>query len=211
MVEEKKKQQGAIFLCWIVLFDLECSERRALCNVFSTHMADCVTTKHTRGGACFGKVGEADRQEERDRAMEDSSKWTWEEKHCCSYWCWVTFLIKAAQSSSCNSGPNKPHNETWECPLVMVQTFICCSVPKTHCLSKHPFPPVVRRGNLNNYTGSWSCRKKYSLCLTRNIRPSFLCPNWKQFIILKGQQNSRHVMCSRWPSKSIIHKSINNI
>lgn len=37
-------------LCWIVLFDLECSERRALCNISSTHMAVCVTAKHM--GVC---------------------------------------------------------------------------------------------------------------------------------------------------------------
>lgn len=164
MVEEKKNQRGAIFLCWIVLFDLECSERRALCNVFSTHMADCVTAKHTGGVVvvvvgCCGKAGEADRQEERDRAMEDSSRWTWEEKHCCSYWCWVTFLIKDAQSNSCNIGPKKPHNETWEFPLVMFQTFICCSVPTTLCLNTHPFPPFVKKGNLDNYMGLWSCKK----------------------------------------------------
>lgn len=56
-VEEKKKnQQEAIFLCWIVLFDLECSESRALCNVFSTHMADCVTAKRT-GGVVVVVVG----------------------------------------------------------------------------------------------------------------------------------------------------------
>lgn len=50
MVEEKEKSaRSNFFLCWIVLFDLECSERRALCNIFSTHMADCVTAKHTGG------------------------------------------------------------------------------------------------------------------------------------------------------------------
>lgn len=44
------KEQIFVFsLCWIVLFDPECSERRALCNVLSTHMADCVTAKHTGG------------------------------------------------------------------------------------------------------------------------------------------------------------------
>lgn len=37
------------FLCRIVPFDPECSERRALCNIFSAHMADCVTAKHTGG------------------------------------------------------------------------------------------------------------------------------------------------------------------
>lgn len=48
------------FLCWIVLFDPERSERRALCNIFSAHMADCVTAKDTGGvvvaaeGCCGG-------------------------------------------------------------------------------------------------------------------------------------------------------------
>lgn len=57
MVEEKKNQQGAIFLCWIVLFDLECSEKRALCNIFSTHMAVCVTAKHIGGSDSGGDGG----------------------------------------------------------------------------------------------------------------------------------------------------------
>lgn len=141
----KENRQGAIFLCWIVLFDLECSEKRALCNVFSTHMANCVTAKHTGGsgsgvgGVLWQKGGGRQTRRKEIGATEDSSGWPWEEKHGCSYWCWVTFPIKAAQSSSCNVGPNKPHNETWECPLVMVQTSICCSVPKTHCLSTHAF------------------------------------------------------------------------
>lgn len=42
-------------LCWIVLFDLECSERRALCNISGTHMAVCVTAKHI-GGAGVAAV-----------------------------------------------------------------------------------------------------------------------------------------------------------
>lgn len=46
-----KNSKEQILLCWIVLFDPECSERRALCNIFSTHMADCVTAKHTGGVA----------------------------------------------------------------------------------------------------------------------------------------------------------------
>lgn len=50
MEEDKKNRQGGIFLCWIVLFDPECGERRALCNIFSAHMADCVTAKHMGGG-----------------------------------------------------------------------------------------------------------------------------------------------------------------
>lgn len=150
MVEEKENQQGAIFLCWIVLFDLECSERRALCNVFSTHMAHCVTAKHTGGSGRVGggevlwQRGAADRQEERDRAMEASSRRLWEEKHYCSYRCWVIFLIMGAQSSSCNVGPNKLYNERWECPSVMVQTSIFCSVPKTQCCNAHPFCQSLR-------------------------------------------------------------------
>lgn len=51
------------FLRWIVLFDPECSERRALCNIFSAHMADCVTAKHTGGvvaaAAAQGCCGQA--------------------------------------------------------------------------------------------------------------------------------------------------------
>lgn len=59
MVEEKSKEQ--FFLCWIVLFDPERSERRALCNIFSAHMADCVTAKRTGGvvAAAEGCCGEA--------------------------------------------------------------------------------------------------------------------------------------------------------
>lgn len=56
MAEERGKKIGKeleffflLSLCWIVLFDLECSERRALCNISSTHMAVCVTAKHTGG------------------------------------------------------------------------------------------------------------------------------------------------------------------
>lgn len=150
--EKRKNQQGAISLCWIVLFDLECSERRALCNVFSTHMANCVTAKHTtrgevvvavvvgelrgEGWSC-GKKGGGRPARESDRATKGANRWQWEVKCCRSCWCWVTFLIKAAQSSSCNVGLNKPHNETWECPLVMVQTSICCSLPKTRRLNAH--------------------------------------------------------------------------
>lgn len=44
-------------LCWIVLFDLECSERRPLCNISSTHMAVCVTAKHTGGSSSSGDGG----------------------------------------------------------------------------------------------------------------------------------------------------------
>lgn len=44
-------------LCWIVLFDLECSERRALCNISSTHMAVCVTAKHMGGRGSSGGGG----------------------------------------------------------------------------------------------------------------------------------------------------------
>lgn len=66
MAEEtgKKNQQGTgkkkmflLSLCWIVLFDLECSERRALCNISSTHMAVCVTAKHTGGSGSSGGGG----------------------------------------------------------------------------------------------------------------------------------------------------------
>lgn len=53
MVGGSKEQ---FFFCWIVLFDLECSERRALCNIFSAHMADCVTAKHTGSGGGGGGV-----------------------------------------------------------------------------------------------------------------------------------------------------------
>lgn len=56
MVEEKKMSKEQFFLCWIVLFDPECSERRALCNVLGTHMDDCVTAKHT-GGVVVGCCG----------------------------------------------------------------------------------------------------------------------------------------------------------
>lgn len=59
MVGENSKEQ--FFLYWIVLFDPECSERRALCNIFSAHMADCVTAKHTGGVvvAAEGSCGQA--------------------------------------------------------------------------------------------------------------------------------------------------------
>lgn len=69
MVEEEDKitKEQFCFLCWIVLFDLECSERRVLCNVFSTHMADCVTAKHT-GGVVVVVVGGGSRQTRRKRS-----------------------------------------------------------------------------------------------------------------------------------------------
>lgn len=56
-----KKSKEQFFLCWIVVFDPERSERRALCNFFSAHMADCVTAKHTGGvvAAAEGCCGEA--------------------------------------------------------------------------------------------------------------------------------------------------------
>lgn len=56
---ENSKEQ--FFLCRIVLFDLERSERRALCNIFGAHMADCVTAKHTGGvvATAEGCCGEA--------------------------------------------------------------------------------------------------------------------------------------------------------
>lgn len=77
----KKTQQGAdvlsfsfppVFfsLCWIVPFDLQCSERRALCNISSTHMAVCVTAKHMGGGgggavlATAGRCGSGRRERE---------------------------------------------------------------------------------------------------------------------------------------------------
>lgn len=55
---ESKEQ---FFLCRIVLFDPERSERRALCNIFSAHMADCVTANRTGGvvAAAEGCCGEA--------------------------------------------------------------------------------------------------------------------------------------------------------
>ena len=58
------KSARSNFLRWIVPFDLECCERRALCNIFSTHMADCVTAKHTHGG----------REREREREMDVSGE-----------------------------------------------------------------------------------------------------------------------------------------
>lgn len=52
-----RKEQ--FFLCWMFLFDPEHSERRALRNIFSAHMADCVTAKHTGGVVAEGCCGEA--------------------------------------------------------------------------------------------------------------------------------------------------------
>lgn len=54
MAEEREKKSARswkffFFFPSAVLFDLECSERRALCNISSTHMAVCVTAKHTGG------------------------------------------------------------------------------------------------------------------------------------------------------------------
>lgn len=69
MVEERRKKISKermfflsfsprlLSLCWIVLFDLECSERRALCNISSTHMAVCVTAKHMGGRGSSGGGG----------------------------------------------------------------------------------------------------------------------------------------------------------
>lgn len=84
------------FLCWIVLFDLECGERRALCNV-SAHTWPTVWLPNTRGGgvALWGEEG-----------------WWWWRWGCCGkrkdIGLWETAVdgweSSIHPSSSCNVG-----------------------------------------------------------------------------------------------------------
>lgn len=115
-------------------------------------MANCVTAKHTGwGGGGVMVVVVARRCGNRGRQTGKRKKKRYgsgmQQREGENAWCWVTFLINAAQSSRCDVVTNKPRNETWKCPLVAVKPSIFCSLPKTQHLG---VLPAAERGRLTD-------------------------------------------------------------
>lgn len=106
-------------LCWIVLFDLECSERRALCNISSTHMAVCVTAKHMGGEVAMVAAVALWREEEgrgrrgRRKEVEVGSVDGCEGRNAAPRVGVGSFsLLRLLSRATVTWAPNKPHNET---------------------------------------------------------------------------------------------------